>query len=271
VSSSAPVACGGSSGEIVPAADLEPDTSYVIRAASDEQESSAVRFSTGSDRAPVRTLTPPRVVASFIEGNPLPDSCAAGTYGCIDVQNAEHFELILRRDGVEVVRWLAAGPIVADALELPPECLEARARDVTGRRSEASVLCGDELPVRPARLSDFEDYAPRCEHGVIGDDIDADDDDTDTDADEGALLDSPDGGAADDRRNAGQRSALDGADSGAGCSVSAAGKPKTAALLASGLLALAPWVRARRRLSAQAMSSCRAPRAPRHPAPTRRS
>jgi hypothetical protein len=164
--------CSGSNGELVPSAALEPDTVYVIRAERFDEEmlASTVRIRTGQELVPELPLQAPRVEASFIRGNPILDSCGGEVRGCLALAGAEHFELTVKQAEQELVRTFVSGSAAQIySLLVEPDCIEVRARDLAGRRSAATILCGDELHVRDGRRSDFTDEGLRCQDGVIGD------------------------------------------------------------------------------------------------------
>jgi hypothetical protein len=189
---------------------LEAETAYVIRAEWEGAEQE-VRFTTGSGRVPERELRAPGLTAAFVDRSNLPPpSCGAYMRGCIAVDGEQRIEVVGTRGGEELFRVFTEGSATLagiDRVGAPPDCVVARERDAAGRRSKATELCGEALPFRPARASDFDGYALRCKDGVIGDDSPE-------------LAAQPlDGGRT--RRDASDRSSVPASGGGDGCSISA--------------------------------------------------
>lgn len=160
--------CTGGNAELRLAADLEPDTTYVLRAENADGDTTTVRFSTGSKRVPERELDAPEVRATFIEGNLIRDSCSLEIFGCVAAPGTPQVEVIGTRGDDVLFRAFTGVDLYIDHLEHAPDCIEVRERDAAGRRSEPTTLCGDDLPFRPARASDFPDTALDCHGGMIG-------------------------------------------------------------------------------------------------------
>jgi hypothetical protein len=138
------------SAELVPAQVLDIETQYVIRTQSVAFEAyppHAVRFTTGSDRVPEVALEAPAVAAAFANYG---GSCGTIT-GCIRIDGAEQTEVVLHAEGAEPVLLFANGAEqqLRGFFELPA-CIEVRARDAAGRRSEATMLCSDGIATRDA-------------------------------------------------------------------------------------------------------------------------
>jgi hypothetical protein len=172
--------CAGLTVEILPDTLLQPDTSYVISATRDteivgERGPEFTRFTTGKGSVGQVELLPPTLRASVTVGNPYIIGNWSDVSACVYIGEAEQAELIARgKDGEELVRTFETGEVWLIWLSEVPECIEARARDAAGNLSEPARICGEQLSVRDASLSDYdtdnEAGEPNwlCENGLIG-------------------------------------------------------------------------------------------------------
>jgi hypothetical protein len=143
--------------ELLPTNPLQPNTSYVIRA---EHRHAAdapteVRIETGTSRLPAEALSEPEVTASLVIlagewigcGLEVPNDTA----GCISVEGARAEVIIPLANGTSI-RSFVTGATYLNPFGSPLQgCLEVRARDAAGRRSEPKRVCADQLSIRHQR------------------------------------------------------------------------------------------------------------------------
>ena len=164
-------ACGGYLMELVPTLPLAAATTYVVRVGTRsraEGESTEFRFTTGANEAPERALPEPSLTATIVSGRAVYDSCVSEVHGCIAVGEHETEVTFLDEAGA-VLNWtITSGQSVMERGASPgTACIEARTRDVAGRRSAPLRRCGSELGQREALRSDYDDYRLRCSEGRI--------------------------------------------------------------------------------------------------------
>lgn len=77
-------------------------------------------------------------------------------------------ELTATRAGEVVLRWILGDADNSFIFGEAPDCIELRRRGPTGRRGEATILCGSDLARRPFRESDLKNDIIQCRGGKIG-------------------------------------------------------------------------------------------------------
>lgn len=213
-------ACRGNIVELIPQVALTPATEYIIRAygfgrvASDAPQ---FRFTTGRAKVEQASLPEPTLAATIVRGRAVYDSCVNEVHGCLSV-GAHETEVSFLGDGDELLSWLITSGEEVMERSVPPAtiCMEARTRDLAGRRSAPVRRCGSELGQREARTSDYDNYRLRCSGGRI---LDATLDDASARAARDASgVDDARGGAEQGEPSSGSASSAD-----SGCSAASPG------------------------------------------------
>lgn len=155
--------------ELVPESPLAADTHYTITVENEGMETD-LSFTTGSTRVPERPLEVPNATVSYLDLGNRRSSCSDPVVACLGAGESE-LEFIAIKAGRQIGWWLERGTRLIDRARELPDCVEIRARDEAGRRSEPQRLCGKQLNSRVLRESDLEKEHPRCEQGRFGDDV----------------------------------------------------------------------------------------------------
>lgn len=154
--------------ELVPERPLLPDTAYVVRVHAErtvEGQPSAIElhFTTGASASTERELPAPQLDLDLFRAETMVNSCSHIAGGCLRTAPQEQLELAFFEGNTLLARRImfdAQTPILARV----PDCIEGRTRDIAGRRSPATRLCGTQLSFRVVPSS-VEFYAA-CEPGA---------------------------------------------------------------------------------------------------------
>lgn len=132
--------------DLIPLSDLAPNHKYEIRAVG-SIEAASIEFTTGAGPAAVLTQLPPPALDVRLLKYAL-GTCGELSGICVEASHPSGTTLEVRI-GDEVLsggagspwpRYRAYGQLVADS-----DCVEVRARDVRGNRSEPTMACGASL------------------------------------------------------------------------------------------------------------------------------
>jgi hypothetical protein len=150
--------------DLVPLSALAPNQRYELRAVG-STESASVKFTTGAGPAAVATQLPPPALDVRLLKYTL-GTCGEVTGMCAEASHPSGTTLEVRI-GEEVLsggagsplpRYRAYGRPLADG-----DCVEVRARDVRGNRSEPAIACGEVL--KSIRLtSNIPDSGYTCDN-----------------------------------------------------------------------------------------------------------
>lgn len=196
--------------ELVPEHPLQATTAYVIRLQQRwwPGEVTELHFTTGKAASVKRELPAPELELSLIRTARPANTCQHIARGCVRTTAQEQVELAFFKGDELLARRIMADGEATPELGRVPDCIEARIRDVAGRRSAPTRLCGEQLAFRLVSPDPAEFYAP-CENGVIALPEGAEQDPQDAGEPDAAAQSDPPGDAP--------------ADSAYGCSASAVG------------------------------------------------
>jgi hypothetical protein len=150
--------------DLIPVSDLAPNHRYELRAVG-SIEAASIKFTTGAGPAAVSTQLPPPALDVRLLKYAL-GTCGELSGICIEASHPSGTTLEVRI-GDEVLsggagspwpRYRAYGQPLADS-----DCIEVRARDVRGNRSEPTMACGESL--KSIRLtSNIPDSGYACDN-----------------------------------------------------------------------------------------------------------
>lgn len=141
----------GTTAELVPRAQLRPNTAYVVHARLTPDygsEEERLEFTTGVATADAGLSAAPSLAATVL--NTEPGMCTSdNTASCIFGGHTQLLLEVLDADGKELVRDVVAGDVLTYVTD--PHCIRVSTRSASGRVSAATELCGAELKIGRAR------------------------------------------------------------------------------------------------------------------------
>jgi hypothetical protein len=161
--------------ELIPKVSYAANTTYRVRAVPIHRSSPSneltFTFTTGDWSWAERVdHVPLEAKVSMLDGFPSDRaSCTTGTVmSCATLNEFENVEVIARKDGEILLRWVLLANDPNFLFKVLPDCLEFRRREPTGARSQPLEICGDALNVRAYDASEVSEHGFYCRDGVVG-------------------------------------------------------------------------------------------------------
>jgi hypothetical protein len=174
----APGGCPATWAEIIPKQPWGVRTTYTVRVKAKYPTAGLGKdnyvFVTGADSLPDPDLAAPKSRVSMLTGFP-PDGAACTAFTtktCVNVEgqteDKRDIEVIVRRGDTLLMRSLMWTNDSDFAFDEQPDRLELRRRSPTGKRSNAVILSGEDLPARKlSNPSGGWSTWPQCKGGVF--------------------------------------------------------------------------------------------------------
>lgn len=167
--------CAGTMyGELIPKGDgFAANSTYRVRARPTYPESARHEFTfTTGDWSWAERLDYPPLEAKVSLLTNYPESgvsCATGSVmSCATLNYFKDVELIARKDGEILLRWVLQANDPNFLFKAVPDCIEFRRREPNGTRSTPLEICGDALNVSRFAESEVGDRDFFCRNGLVG-------------------------------------------------------------------------------------------------------